>query len=726
MIAILRQYALVLWAIVSRPWTLLMLGMGLLYVGPTLGGGAWMNRGISHDTFPLFPNGWRNLPPAMGRDRVVDGGMATTTGWDGRWRQPPPSAKPRDLPFDTDRDWPILDQLPALEWLVLSHPNALSAAGWKRIGEQDQLRELSLVDVVTDDDAPTEAPKALGRLHRLERLDFRPSIEPKPFPHPNKPIVLPPLPSLEVAVLDSRSLEENLAALAAGAPRLHTLGLYTGPEDFNKRWLIPTLKRLPQLRTLYVGGNHDGKDDSRYRDHLADLRQALPGVAVFPGTYAWQRIAAASIGAIGSAYFPFVLWFQAGILLATPLAWMMPRRLLPHLFWPLAVAVLIGGVFVAIARSAGVAWMPATTLAVFVTGLAAYGPVSGDIDGLAARITRLIVRLDILAVIMLAVMVVWAGPVFDRWLSGDMPLRSAALLAMVAGTVGWKLARLSRLPVILAGAGKSLPPGLVLEPFPSAPREQGSIGSGSFDLSRWLNDVSVDRQLGRGVPATFASMLRRAQSRHQIPLMLGVMLIVEFAVLSLILGIMARGTGQAMPSFLKIAQMALVVFAWQGFATALAMTIGLWHQRRASLVVDFLRPVSREGFWRGLRQAITRDLFLPAAFAAICLVVGIVSAGNGVWWAWVVAGMAFVGGVSMAHALTLLLAVTRWPLVVGTLTVVLLVATTIGSLVAMTQVVSISKPADLHTALVAAGAVLAVGLSIRTGVLWRLEGREIG
>jgi hypothetical protein len=80
----------------------------------------------------------------------------------------------------------------------------------------------------------------------------------------------------------------------------------------------------------------------------------------------------------------------------------------------------------------------------------------------------------------------------------------------------------------------------------------------------------------------------------------------------------------------------------------------------------------------------------------------------------------------MAHALTLLLAVTRWPLVVGTLTVVLLVATTIGSLVAMTQVVSISKPADLHTALVAAGAVLAVGLSIRTGVLWRLEGREIG
>ena len=40
MIAILRQYAMVLLVIVSRPWMLLMLGMGLLYVGPFLG--AWI------------------------------------------------------------------------------------------------------------------------------------------------------------------------------------------------------------------------------------------------------------------------------------------------------------------------------------------------------------------------------------------------------------------------------------------------------------------------------------------------------------------------------------------------------------------------------------------------------------------------------------------------------------------------------------------------------------
>jgi hypothetical protein len=58
--------------------------------------------------------------------------------------------------------------------------------------------------------------------------------------------------------------------------------------------------------------------------------------------------------------------------------------------------------------------------------------------------------------------------------------------------------------------------------------------------------------------------------------------------------------------------------------------------------------------------------------------------------------------------------------------VVLLVAAGIGAAVAIAHALSISKPADLLTALVAAGAVLAVGLSIRTGVLWRLEEREIG
>jgi hypothetical protein len=86
--------------------------------------------------------------------------------------------------------------------------------------------------------------------------------------------------------------------------------------------------------------------------------------------------------------------------------------------------------------------------------------------------------------------------------------------------------------------------------------------------------------------------------------------------------------------------------------------------------------------------------------------------------------MLFVGICVMTHALILLLAVTRWPLVVGTLMVVLLVAAGIGAAVALAS--SVSRPAELLTAFLAAGAVLAAGVGIRMGVLWRLEEREIG
>ena len=91
-----------------------------------------------------------------------------------------------------------------------------------------------------------------------------------------------------------------------------------------------------------------------------------------------------------------------------------------------------------------------------------------------------------------------------------------------------------------------------------------------------------------------------------------------------------------------------------------------------------------------------------------------------------VAAILLVGIFVLTHAMVLLLAVTRWPLVVGTLMVVLLVAAGIGVAIALKHVLSVSKPADLFMALVAAGAVLAVGLLIRIGVLWRLEEREIG
>ena len=155
-----------------------------------------------------------------------------------------------------------------------------------------------------------------------------------------------------------------------------------------------------------------------------------------------------------------------------------------------------------------------------------------------------------------------------------------------------------------------------------------------------------------------------------------------------------------------------------------AQTAAMWGQRRGSLVIDFLRPVSRAGYWRGLRQAIARDLVLPTALGAVCVALALGLSRNVGGWAWCVACVLLVGFFVMTHAMVLLLAVTRWPLVVGTLMVVLLVAAGIAAAVAIAS--SVARPDELLTTLVAAGAVLVVGLGIRIGVLWRLEEREIG
>ena len=136
--------------------------------------------------------------------------------------------------------------------------------------------------------------------------------------------------------------------------------------------------------------------------------------------------------------------------------------------------------------------------------------------------------------------------------------------------------------------------------------------------------------------------------------------------------------------------------------------------------------MSREGYWRGLRQAIARDLVLPVLLGAGCLAMGVRSTGSGGPTAWIVTAMVLVGTVAASHALILLLAITRWPLVVVTVAVVTLLAAMIGSVIAVSHSLSVSKPADLRTAWLVAGAVLAIGLAIRAGVLWRLEAREIG
>ena len=715
---------------------LLMLGMGLLYVGPFLG--AWIvGRAVPDNAMTPVPV--VETPSVLGGFGVAElekmareGRRDTVTDLDtqavGRqeaWGGVTPNGRGRSgLQLSRTADegpgaWPLLDSFPSLERLWMSPPDMLSEEGWRRIGEHTALEVLSLPNVsspnsVTLEAFPAVARAALERLPRLRQLDLRGtggSFE----------LLLPPLPNIEVLAIGWGRLEENLRTLADGSPRLRVLAIQTWFDIGFTPGMIESLRRMPNLRRVYVAGAYQAADEPAMTRQVNELRRALPGVRVHPGTYRSSRVWMALWATILGAYLPFAFWFQSSLLLSTSLAWMLPRRLAPHLFWAMAVAAACGGFMVAVLASAGVAWMPALTLALFTTMLVAGGTV-GDVEGIAGRISSMVPRGELIVGLAAAATALLAPWIVDRWLSEATPWLPAIMLAAVILTVVWKLARQARQPRILASLGLASPPGLVLDVTQGTLSQQPAGSFANWQLK--LAERGVDRQISRPVPTTYAEMLRRSQPRIQMLLMMAIMLVVQVGVMWVIPIVIARGTGQPPPPLSRFLPGVIAAFAWQACVMAIAQTAAIWTQRRGSLVIDFLRPVSRAGYWRGLQQAIARDLILPAVLGAVCfgLALGMTEKVGG--WAWVVAGMLFVGICAMTHALILLLAVTRWPLVVGTLMVVLLVAAGIGAAVAVGHV--LATPADLWTALVVAGAVLAAGVGIRIGVLWRLEDREIG
>jgi hypothetical protein len=731
MIAILRQYALVLWVFVSRPWTLLMLGLAILSVGPFLG--AWLGG------LPV-PDGAMTAVPVVERSSGIGHEELRKIALEGRLESVTKLDTANDVRHSEDQivvspdgrigslgdggrvgGWPNLDQLPALEKLWMSPPDMLSEEGWRRIGDHTALEVLSLPHVSSPDAEtlrrfPMLARAALERLPRLRELDLRGTGG-------SFDLLLPPLPKIEVLAIGWGRLEENLRTLADGSPRLRVLAIQTWFDIGFTPGMIESLRRMPNLRRVYIAGAYQAADEPAMTRQVNELRRALPGVAVHAGTYRSSRVWTAFWATLLGMYLPFAFWFQSSLLLSTSLAWMLPRRLAPHLFWSMAVTAACGGIMVAVLVSAGVAWMPELTLALFATMLVAGGTI-GEVEGVARRISSLVLRVELIAGLAAAATALLAPWIADRWLSGAMPWLSVTVLAAVIAAAVWKLSRQARLPRILASLGLASPPGLVID------ATQGTLSkppAGSFDS--WQLNVAeraVDRQIDRPVPAPYGEMLRRSQPRIQMLLMVAIMLVVMVGMMWVIPVVIARGTGQPPPPLSRYLPGVIAAFAWQACATTIAQTAGMWSQRRGSLVIDFLRPVSRAGYWRGLRQAIARDLSIPAVLGAVCLALAVGMDGKGGWWAWGVAAILLVGTFALTHAMILLLAVTRWPLVVGTLMVVLLVAAGIGAAVALSHVLSVSKPADLFMAFLAAGAVLVAGFGIRLGVLWRLEEREIG
>ena len=498
---------------------------------------------------------------------------------------------------------------------------------------------------------------------------------------------------------------------------------------------------MPALRTVTIAATTRSSEEPDMRRQIAELERALPGVRVLPGAYSPSRVWSVTVAALLAAFVPFVFWFQAGVLVSTPFNWMLPQRLAAHLFWPFAVSAACGGMLVGVVRSIGAAWLPSVSLALFATGLGAYGPFARDLVGRPSRGTATVSRIELVVGFLVAAGTISWKPAYDRWLTGSL-WRSSGIdllvLAVVAGTLAWKLVRLTRLPRILAEQGQIAIPGLALDSMATMPWESAASGrdraSGRFDLKWWLNDVAIDRQIAAAPPADatsaggFATMLRRQQSQWQIPLMAASMALVIFAAGVCIPWFVARASESTVrgPQGAFFAPAFIAMWAWQSFAMALALTGMLWAQRRASLAVDFLRPVSRRDYWRGIRAAIARDLVLPAILGGGAILAVVAWHNAGKLLPWLVAATVLVGFVALAHTMILVLATTKWPLVVGTLTVVLFLAAAMASVVAIAYAVTPVTWEHVQLAWLAAGGLFVVGVGLRLGVLFRVESWEIG
>jgi hypothetical protein len=406
---------------------------------------------------------------------------------------------------------------------------------------------------------------------------------------------------------------------------------------------------------------------------------------------------------------------------------MLPRRFPPHAVWPTAVAAAGSAAFFILCQSFGVAWLPALGLVLFACGVGLYGPVFDDMPGWPARLTWLAIGADYAGGLLIGGFFLGAAATADRWLMGYEPSVAVALVVAAAAALGWKIARVARLPRILAEGGREA------AVVSSMGGGQPVSPAGRADRRLWMHDVPIDRQLTRPLPtatsaaAGFADMLRRPQSR------LTILLTVAYSVLSVLGGLAAisAGGGQSLIGIVERVPQVLTTFASISAAVAVSLTAGMWWQRRNSLMLDFLRPVSRRDYWLGLRAAVARDLAPPLVVAAAGVV------GAAIWWGqgrvlpWLVSGLGFVGVVAVAHAMVLLIAIGRRPLVTATIAIVVLVVAAFGLLATVFESISYGwygepLPFPWWRAVAGAAVLLAAGLAIRVAVLWRLEDREIG
>lgn len=688
----LRQLGMVLVAILAQRW--LAAALAFLLILPLL-----TSSRLFNGSEPVREISIIERPPAL--------------AYDGSDAIPPDQlAKTRDLDLRT-RDiragnWQTIGRVPALErlWVELA---LLNEEGWQWIGEHPTLELLSLQYAVRgggeDERFAREGRDALARLTRLRFLKLRQQGT-------AQGVLLPTLPALETCQLASAHLEANLRTLADGSPALRTLAIVTGGDTPLTPAMIASLRRMPHLRAVYVVALNQRNmiqiDEHATRRQVADLAEALPRIRVRSGgcvSNLADRVfwAAVRWPLLVSCLF----WFGAGTLLATPLGWMLPDRLAAHLVWPITASILACAPSVTLCQQLGVNWLPAVALVTSAVAVASFG----------VQYAFCVFFIDT------AIRLVFPNDRIERWLIDGEPVLATGLLIVATAVIAIRLRRLAIMPRILAEQGREVPFGLVTDWSQVKPAERRWQWPA---IVRGLSGGAVvDRQIARQPPANittaagFATMLRRPQSRLPILVVAGLAVAIPLAILGP--GIRDRGEPSPRAMLQMLAMLPATVFS-------LATLAGVWGQRRRTAAIDFLRPVSRQAYWQGLLQAITRDLVVPATVVAYGLVVLLWCEASGQWLPWIPAVLGFIGFVAVFQAMLLVAATSRRGVAVVIVAAGVLAAyfTMLSSVaMAMDEVQGRMVGRRLDPMMVAA-AVLVAGLAIRAAVFWRLEDREIG
>jgi len=535
--------------------------------------------------------------------------------------------------------------------------------------------------------------------------------------------------ALEQAGLGGASLEADLGALAAAAPQLETLALELGSGAALTESMIASLERMPALRTLLVAAGTDVADEPATLRLVDEVRRRLPGPRVVPGTFRPLRVIALLMASLCTLLITLVFWYQTGLLLATPTVWMLPRRLGPHLLWPGLVAAVCGVVTAAVLVGLGIDPLKAATLALFVAGASAYGPMAGDLPGWRGAVASGLAQIEMVAALAGGIVALRLMPDVDAWLVRPAAAIDVVGMVAVAAASAWKIARLGRLPRILAERGQAAPQGLAFDVAAAA--------HASDCPARWwqrgladLGDASVDRHLVRPLlggltgPAAYGDWLRRAQPWWQVPLAVAT-IFVAMSLLSIAVPTIAHHRHPATaPTLRTLAPSMFAGFASTAAIAGLALVVTRWGRRRGGVALESLRPVSRSDFWLGLRWAIARDLLLPALLGVVGLATAAVI-GRGTAHAWLVAAMSLLGVASLAHALTLRLVVTRHPLVVGTIAILAIGLAVVATFVAEICTLEATLPASASVGLAIGGVILTTGVAARLGVLRGLAAREL-